>query len=352
MVFVLVFATGCSNHLMNVALRTPVSVRLDTPVQMTTEVKTQSPPDNRASSIRARTIRSDHSGAYSGNRIAIVDIDGVLLNRNMTGLGSMGENPVALFREKLDAVSKSSNTCAVVVRINSPGGGVTACDIMRQELIRFREQSSIPVVACLMDTGAGGAYYIATACDMIVAHPTSIVGGVGVILNLYDVEETMAQFNIIPKSVRAGDRIDSGSPVRALKDNERIMLQAIADKFHQRFRSAVVASREAYQGDPSDDFDGSVFTADVAFEKSLIDQIGYFDDAVSAAGQLAGCTTPPSLQLYRRENDRALTPYDITPNAPLQNSVFPLSIPGLDRNRMPTFLYLWQIEPTLEKTGG
>ena len=348
---------GCGQHLMNVALRTPVSVRLETPVNLSTEVTARSPADNQATPIEGRPISTSPSasGALSDApvaHVAVVDVDGVIVNRNMTGLGSMGENPVALFREKLDAIANDSRVRTVVLRINSPGGGVTASDIMRRDLIEFRERTGLPLVACLMDTGAGGAYYIATACDAIVAHPTSIVGGIGVILNLYNMEDTLAQFNILPASIRAGDRIDAGSPVRALGGEEEAMLQEIADSFQSRFRDAVLSTRNRYAGDPDNDFNGKVFTGTTALDIGLVDQVGYLDDAVSAAASRAGCDGPVGLLLYRRANDRSQTPYDVTPNIPLQHSLLPLSIPGFDRTQMPTFLYLWQIEPSLEKSGG
>ncbi len=349
--------SGCGQHLMNVALRTPVSVRLETPVNLTTEVTARTPADNTAAAIQGRpiTVSGLENCATStcvSAQVAVLDVDGVMLNRNMTGPGSMGENPIALFREKLEAIAKDSRPRAVILRINSAGGGVTASDIMRRDLVDFRQRTGLPVVACLMDTGAGGAYYLATACDAIVAHPTSIVGGVGVILNLYNMEDTMAQFNVLSSSIRAGERIDAGSATRSLGEDEEAMLQSIADSFHQRFRDTVLNSRSDYVGDPEADFNGSVFTGTAALEKGLVDQVGYLDDAVSLAGSLAACDEPIELMLYRRDNDRARTPYDVTPNMPLQHSVFPLSIPGLDRAHMPTFLYLWQIEPTLEKSGG
>lgn len=349
-------ATGCSGHLMNVALRSPVSVRLDTPVRMVTEVTTKLPADNQVTPIEGRPIPFStgpvtHSKARRSH-IAVLDLDGLIVNRNMVGLGSMGENPVALFREKLDAIESDPRVEAVVLRINSSGGGVTASDIMRRDLIHFRERTGVPVVACILDTGAGGAYYVATACNAIISHPTSVVGGIGVILNLYNVEDTMAQFNVLSNPIRAGERVDAGSPTRSLAEEEQAMLQAMADSFHQRFSQAVIRSRSGYSGDPDTDFSGAVFTGDTAASKGLIDQVGYLEDAVAIATQLAGSDGQPSLLLYRRSSDRARTPYDVTPNVPLQNSLIPLSIPGLDRAQLPTFLYIWQIEPTLEKSGG
>ena len=117
---------------------------------LTTSMRT----DNRASRLATVTIGR---GATGCGKVAIVDVDGLLLNRNIGGFGSMGENPVALFREKLDALEADPGVAAIVLRINSPGGGVTACDIMTRDLRAFRERRGIPVVACLMDVGAGGA---------------------------------------------------------------------------------------------------------------------------------------------------------------------------------------------------
>ncbi len=117
-------------------------------------------------------------------RVAIIDVDGLILNTPFVGPLSCGENPVALFREKLDAVARDKCVKAVVLRINSPGGGVAACISMRHDLERFKACTKLPVVACLMDTAAGGAYYLASGADQIVAGPATVTGGVGVILNL------------------------------------------------------------------------------------------------------------------------------------------------------------------------
>ena len=127
-------------------------------------------------------------GVSGAGKIALIDVDGVLLNVNHVGLLSSGENPVDLFREKLDYVRRH-NFRAVVVRINSPGGGATASDIMRRDLSAFRAATGIPVVVCCMDVAAGGAYYLATESDVIFAHPTTIIGGFGVIYNMYNLRE-------------------------------------------------------------------------------------------------------------------------------------------------------------------
>jgi protease-4 len=286
-----------------------------------------------------------------GAKVVIVDVDGLLLNQNFTGPYSAGENPVDLFREKLDTAAADPAVCAVVLRINSPGGAVTASDVMWRELQSFRARTGRPVVACLMDLGCGGAYYLATASDLILAHPTSITGGIGVVLNLYNLEDLLGTFNIRKQFVKAGPNVDMGSQLTALTPETRRLLQAMADELRDRFRDIVLAQRPRVDSAGGTTFDGRVFTAQQALGRNLIDGVGYLEDALAAARRLANQPAAGAV-LYRRCNDQARTPYAITPNTPIQATMFPLSVPGVERSRLPTFLYLWQPDPTLERLGG
>ncbi|MDC0937136.1 signal peptide peptidase SppA [Pirellulales bacterium] len=320
------------------------------PVHLVTDscVKVALPPHKDTSRIVPMRVAD---GSCDGPRIALIDVDGLLLNANMTGIYSAGENPVAAFREKLDYVARRSCYSAVVLRINSPGGGVTATDIMRRDLMNFRATTGLPVIACLMDLGAGGAYYLATAADQIVAHPTTVTGGIGVILNLYNLEDTMAQANIEGIPVKAGEFTDLGSPITRIEDDAREILQHVADEFHERFRDTVRTSRSISLPDDADLFDGRIFTASQAAKLNLIDSIGYVDDALNQARQCCGFPGAAA-EILHRPRDPAKTVYAITPNIPIQGRLFPLSVPGLDRSRLPAFLYLWQPEPTMETLGA
>jgi protease IV len=324
---------------------------LQRPLQMKLqgEVTAKTPPDNTASRLQRRIL--PHTGPR-GPAVAVIELDGLLVNRNLSGFGSLGENPVALFREKLNAATNDPDIQALVLRVNSPGGGVAAVDMMRQDLHRFRECRGIPVIACLMDLGTAGAYYVATEADTIVAHPTSVTGGIGVILNAYNLEDTLGQFNVVPLPIKAGEKIDMPSVARSLDPDERVILEEIAEEFHERFREQVSRTRPGLRA-TADDFDGRVFSARRAQQLGLVDHIGYIDDALQMARQAAGLAEGSRVVMYRRTNDRAFTPYDTTPNVPLQNSMLPLSIPGLDRSTLPTFLYLWQPDPSyLTSVGG
>lgn len=341
---------------------------IDGDVRMSGKMVTVSGSDNTATPVQSVVIDGRADGA--GGRIAIVDVDGLIVNRNFSGLNSMGENPVALFREKMRRIECDPSISAVVLRINTPGGGVTATDILAHDVIRLKQSRDIPVVACLMTTGCGGGYYLATHADQILAHPTSVVGGIGVILNSYNMEDTLGQYNIIPVPVKSGDKIDLGSPQRTMQVSERAILQAMADEFHGRFIEQVQRSRgDKLRGsqpsvplglsDPHHDlgaehdelFDGRVWTGLQAVEQGLVDRTGYLDDAIEIAGRMAGLPAEAPVVLLRRDNDRALSEFDVTPNSPM-SSLLPISIPGLDRAKMPTFLYLWQPEPRFVTAAG
>jgi protease-4 len=151
--------------------------------------------------------------------------------------------------------------------------------------------------------------------------------------------------------VKSGANIDLGTPITPLSAEKRKLLQTMADEFHERFRKIVVQNRPKVDCEEKTNFDGRVFTAEQALSRGLIDSIGYLDDAIRAARHAAGA---PGAQVvfYHRNNDKALSTYSITPNTPLQATLLPLSLPGVDRSKLPSFLYLWQPEPTLERLGG
>src|SRR5579872_699 len=252
-------------------------------------------------------------------RVAIVDVDGLILNTPFVGPMSVGENPVALFREKLQAIECDPCVKAVVLRINSPGGGVAACQAMRHDLEKFKQRTHLPVIACLMDVAAGGAYYLASASDMIVAGQTSVTGGIGVLINLFNLRDLMAQFNVIPQIVKSGEYVDIGTSARALDPAEKAILQTMSDEFHKQIQQEILQSRQKLNVEGGTTFDGRIFTGNQALTRGLVDHIGDLDDAIQLASQVA-CSgrglsgTRPQVVMYRRLNDPAHSIYAITAN--------------------------------------
>lgn len=285
-------------------------------------------------------------------RITIVDVDGLLLNQNLTGIYSVGENPVSAFREKLEMAAGDPRVRGIVLRIHSPGGGVTASDILAEELRRFRLATGKPVVACLMDVATGGAYYLAVGCDRIVALPTSITGCMGALINHANLEDAMAQLNVRVEPIKAGDLVDMGSVAAPLSDEARELFQEMANGFRDRFAARVAQCRPAMSAaDHRTIADGRIVAAPRALSLHMVDQLGYVDDAIAEAERLAGAPGSEVI-FFERAGHPTRSIYAIVPNVPLQSELIPFSYPGLERSKLPTFLYLWQPDPTLTKQSG
>jgi len=335
----IVAAQGC------LAIPEPPKFRFDT------DVSAQIAPTEPQQPVTP-SLLPNHQSSPKDCLVAVVDVDGLLLDADTTGLGSCGENTVSLFRERLDAIQSDPRVRAVVMRVHSPGGSVTAADIMWHDLQDFRRRTKVPVVACLMDVATGGAYYLATGSNIIIAQPTGVTGAIGCILNVYNLQDLMAQFNIVGIPVKAGKNIDLGTPIKALDPEGRKVLQAMADEFHHRFHEVVIKARPKVDPHLETTFDGRVFTASQARDLGLIDEIGYLDDAVAAARSMAGISSNAEIVFYHRKGDPALSPYSVTPNIPLQDKLIPVNDPGLNRSRLPSFLYLWEMDPTVEAITG
>jgi protease-4 len=288
-------------------------------------------------------------GGQAGGRIAIVDIDGLIVNQNLTGASSVGENPVAAFREKLVLAAYDPGIRGVVLRINSPGGGVAASELMAEELHRFRQGTGKPVVACLMDLATGGAYYVAVGADVIIAQPSTITGSVGALVNWYNLKEAMGTYNLSPDTIKSGEKVDMGSVLRAIQPEERAVFQEIVKVHAARFQARVARARPTMTAaDKLAIQDGRIIPATRGLELHLVDRLGFLEDAIEEAEHRSGLHGA-EVVLLQRSDLPIRSIYAIAPNVPLQNMVIPLSIPGFERSRLPAFLYLWQPDPTITR---
>jgi protease-4 len=324
---------------MNISVQTPVSAKVDAVMNTLTD-----PGPLQEVAIQPSC---SHPG---GPKIALIDVDGLLLNLNRTGSYSLGENAVAAFQEKLNAAGHDPAVKAVVLRINSPGGSVAAAEMMARAAADFRQQTGKPLVGCLLDMGAGGAYYLASCCDHLFAIPGSVVGGIGVMLNLYYLEIAMEQWNTFGNPIKSGDRIDMGTPTRKMTAEEKAMLTAMAKEYHDNFKQTVLHNRPHVRAD-SGVFDGRVLSASKAVELGLLDGVAYLPEVIDRVRQGIG-SDAVSLVMYSRASTPARTLYDIAPNRPMQPNVVNWSVPGMDRSRLPLFLYLWEVEPTLVRIAA
>jgi protease-4 len=286
------------------------------------------------------TVMIDPQGCWCRNKVAVIDVDGMIMNCRGNSLLGSSENPVSLFREKLDAAADDKRVKAVVLRINSPGGAVTASDIMYQDLVAFRHKTGKPVVACLMDVAASGGYYLAMGCDWIYAHPTTVTGSIGVIMSLYNASGLFAKIGVATNPIKSGPNKDIGNPGRDMTPEERAILQGMVNSFYDQFVKVVALGRKLPEDQVRSLADGRVFTGAEAQKLGLVDEVGYLENALATARKLA-CIDDAKVVAYDRCNGYRGSIYAGLPNIPSQINV-KLDLPGLSNSSGAAFMYLWE----------
>lgn len=225
------------------------------------------------------------------NKILLLDIHGLISSTppsSLLGLGS-GISTLAAVDSALKRAAKDKKIKALLLHINSPGGGVTASDDVYARIRDFADERKIPVIAALADVAASGGYYIACAADEVVMHPTGITGSIGVILTRYEVSGLMEKVGVRDETIHAGRLKTLLTPSRPATEEESQIAQQLLDSMHQRFISVVRSGRPALQSaDLSHVADGRIFTAKQALALGLIDRIGRLSDAVDIARELSG----------------------------------------------------------------
>ncbi|WP_432820958.1 signal peptide peptidase SppA [Trichloromonas sp.] len=245
-------------------------------------------------------------------KLAMVDISG-LISLGHIGFDRFSKEPplIPRLKEELNAALADPDVVGLLVRIDSGGGSVTASDIVYHELKRFGEKKQVPVVACVMDKALSGGYYAALAADAIVAHPTAVVGGVGVITFKFNIAALLDKWGIEEETVKSGDLKDFWSPLRPGKPEEIALMQGITDRLHQRFIALVEENRDLKACTLKQMSRGGIFDAPAARGLKIIDEVGYLDDALALLRQLGG-VEKARVVIYRRPGSYAENIYAAT----------------------------------------
>ncbi len=221
------------------------------------------------------------------DRIALVRVEGVILDSQstVTELKRFGENPFIK---------------AIVLRIDSPGGGVVPSQEIYDAVQRVRNKNSKAVIASMGTVAASGGYYIASATDRIIANPGTLTGSIGVIMETANVEGLLKKIGVEGIVVKSGKFKDVGSPLRRMSDEERALLQSVMDDVHKQFIEAVAAGRSMEPAAVQALADGRIFTGRQAKEAKLVDELGNLEDAIQLAAELAGIEGEPKVVEPRR----------------------------------------------------
>jgi protease-4 len=275
-------------------------------------------------------------------KVLLIPIQGSIDNETEQTLMATKPSLVQETVAHLAKAQRDPEVKAVVLQINSPGGSVTASDILHQELLGFKQRRpDVKVVAAMMDTAASGGYYLAAACDRIVAHPTSVTGSIGVIFLRADLSGLMEKIGAQAVVTKSGVNKDMGTPFRPPTAEENVIFQDMIDEYHERFVQVVAKGR----GMPTDKVrtlaDGRIYTGEQAVKNGLVDRVGYLEDSVNEARQIAGLSRKAKLVVYRRKAYADDNPYN---TATMNGGDGKLIDLGLD-NYLPAFktgfYYLW-----------
>jgi len=267
------------------------------------------------------------------DKILLLDISGVIMSGEPGPSFAQGKKPglIAWVREALDRARRDKSVKAVVLRINSPGGVVTASDTLYHELKLFKQETGVKIVAHIMDVGASGAYYAALAADAITAQPTSVTGSIGVIMYSVDVTGLMQKIGVQTVEIASAEKKGMGSPLSTLTADERKIFQGLIDHLYGRFTGLVAEERKMTPDAVRKMADGRIFTSAEAKAGGLIDNIGYLEDAVELAKQKANLAEAEVVTYFRPGEFKA----NIYSQSLINLDLGDLADPGAK------FLYLW-----------
>jgi protease-4 len=292
----------------------------------------------------------------SDNKILLLRVDGEITDApSSEGIFGSSEGTVAHVKDVLDLAKKDQDIRGVLLRIDSPGGGVTASDVIYHEILEFKQKTGKPVVALFMDVAASGGYYIAQAADRIVAHPTAVTGSIGVIAFLPNVSGLGDKIGVRVDVIKSGKYKDMGNPFRPFEDDDKRVFQGLIDDMYEKFVSVVADGRKK-AGLTRDDVrklaDGRVYTAPDAKKVRLVDDIGYFPDALAQTKSLASVKEAKVITYERKGigagrhtvySQGEVDPVQaaiFAPRGPVENNVIKLEAPAIAPRRA-VFNYLW-----------
>ena len=222
-----------------------------------------------------------------GEKVAVVRIEGVIVDS----------------REAIEELRKfrdNPSVKAIVLRIDSPGGGVVASQEIYSEVLKTRADGRVKVVTSMGNLAASGGYYIAAATDRIVANPGTLTGSIGVIMELANVQGLLEKVGVQSIVIKSGAHKDLASPFRAMSAADRAILQTVLDDVHDQFIQAVATGRAMKIEQVRDLADGRVFTGRQAQTARLVDELGDLQDAIKLAGKMVGIAGEPRVVETRK----------------------------------------------------
>ncbi len=282
-----------------------------------------------------KTIQGDAS-----DKVLVISIDGTISDQGKNSLFGARPSLVQEVSSRLQLAKEDQDIKALVLKINSPGGSVTASDVLYNELMLFKKKTGAKIVVSMMDVAASGGYYVSLPADEIMAHPTTLTGSIGVIFIRPKFEGLMDKIGVSVEVSKSGRNKDMGAPFKPDTPEQKAIIDGIITNYANRFKSLVKKHRSISETDLKQIFTAQVFSADDAKKIGLVDSIGYIPDAVAKACELAGISKDAKVITYKRKT----YPNDTLYNSASSQAVAPALI-NIDAGHfLPPkagFHYLW-----------
>ncbi|MCX7591609.1 MAG: signal peptide peptidase SppA [Kiritimatiellae bacterium] len=280
-------------------------------------------------------LREIWSAGEGDVKVVRIPLEGLIMLGEGSGLLLPGAGSTEHTLRAIRRATNDPEIRAIILEIDSGGGGITASDILFTALENFRKaRPGRKVVALLGDVAASGAYYVALAADYVIAHPTTITGSIGVLIQTLNFRELGEKIGVKDVTIKSGVNKDILNPFGEVSPEQRKLLQELVDEMHSRFVKLVVERRGLPEGKVREIADGRIFSATHAVEMDLVDQIGYWEDAMKKTAELLGVE---KVRVYRyagrfsvAELLRLVMPW---------NSVRTI----LENTAQPRLLYLWHL---------
>jgi len=275
-------------------------------------------------------------------KILLIPIRGLISDNPKQGFISTSPSLVEQVVSQLRKAEKDKQIKTVLLKINSPGGTITASDLLYHEISAFKERTGTKILVSMMEIATSGAYYMSLPADEIMAHPTSLTGSVGVIFLQPKVKGLMDKIGLGVDINKYGKYKDMGSPFRASNEEEQRLIQKTVNELGERFINLVKKHRKLDASSLADMSTARIFLPEEALKLGLIDKIGYLNDAVQDSKRLAGLPEDAKVVVYRRSEYPEDNYYNVAGVSAdnLKPAVINIELPdilGLNAG----FYYLW-----------
>src|SRR5215218_306411 len=291
-----------------------------------------------AGGTRAPAVYAEEYVAGDGSdRIAVVPVEGQIAPADNALGGTQPTTSPEGLADALRQAGQDTTVVAVVLEVNSPGGGVTASDEMHQSILDFRENTGKPVVVSMGDTAASGGYYISTAADRIVANETTLTGSLGVIFQINNFAEAADKYGIKQVVIKSGKYKDIGNAFREMKPEEREIFQSLVDDSYSEFVDVISEGRGIPEDRVREIADGRIYSGSQAKELGLVDSFGGLDEASAIAGKLAGTSDTIVVRYVQEPTLIETLMARLAPQEPQAEQI--MGAAGLNLEPKPYYLY-------------